>query len=267
MAYWVDDTFDTWPETYRAGKSAAGLYLLCGAYCARNLTDGRVPLEVATSYGTKEWIQRLVDAGLWEVEEHGYRDVFYLVTKDGTKLNPTREEVLKKRKQAADRQQRWRENAKNKQVKRGAKPSPVTQRVTNASHNALHDASRDASPSLPPSKEGRDARPRRAQGAARVPQPPSNSPSDVVQAENPDWRNGKAFGIEPEPAEAARARRGAAAARASVPKRTRHDPGPSALDRLREAVAELPPLTQPPSEPPEEPLADVIRLHPEEQNP
>jgi hypothetical protein len=104
MAYWLDDGFDTWPEVVRAGKAAAGLYVCCGAWIARNLTDGHVPAEIATMYGTPEWVAKLVAVGLWSTEGAGYRDVKYF-----TMGNPTADVVRKRRADAAERQRRLRE--------------------------------------------------------------------------------------------------------------------------------------------------------------
>lgn len=148
MAYWQDDTFDTWPEVYRAGTAAIGLHHRCAVYCAREMTDGHIPLELAASYGTREWIQKLVEVGLWEIEEAGYRDVYFLYGKKGNKLNPTREEALKKLKAAAERTAKWRAKADVTRHKRRS----------DASRDNVRDASDDASPSLPPSKEGKAER-------------------------------------------------------------------------------------------------------------
>lgn len=121
MAYWVDDGFDSWPEVVRAGTPAAGLYCRCGSWIARNLTDGFVPTEVARMYGTAEWIGKLVDVGLWAMEEHGFRDLKYFP------LNPSAETVRKRRADAAARQQRARERRR----------SEVT-RDSRASHKGGH---------------------------------------------------------------------------------------------------------------------------------
>jgi len=99
VAYWLDDGFDTWPETIRAGTSAAGLYVRCGAWISRNTNDGHVPSEVAAMYGTPEWVAKLVAVGLWEVEGAGYRDVKYFGMG-----NPTAEVVRYRRAQNARRQ-------------------------------------------------------------------------------------------------------------------------------------------------------------------
>src|SRR5262245_45646832 len=102
MAYWLDDGFDTWPEIAKAGSPADGVYARCGSWSARNLTDGHVPAEVARMYGSPEWIQRLVDVGLWSIEEHGYVDTRFL------ELNPDAATVTKRRGMARDRQRRHR---------------------------------------------------------------------------------------------------------------------------------------------------------------
>lgn len=255
MAYWQDDTFDTWPEVYRVGTSAVGLYSRCGVYCARELTDGHIPLELVTSYGTREWAQKLVEVGLWEIEETGYRDVYFLYGKKGNKLNPTRDEAMAKLKAAADRTARWRANSKN--GKKG-----VTHHVqeSDASRDGIRDASSDASPSLPPSKEGKGTRAPASQGAARVPQTPHHPPSDEVILEDPRViaEAEEQLRLDAEAAVAAiaehqqRTARGAAAARAAIPKPKRSNNGTSGLDRLREAVADLPPLSEPPGDPPDE---------------
>lgn len=185
MAYRVDDTFDTWPEVIRAGTAAIGLYVRCGAYMARTLTDGLVPLEVAQMYGTREWISKLCDVGLWEIEESGYRDVYYLVTKDGTKLNETRVEVLARRAAAAERTRKWREG----KAPKGKKPQGSKPKSGDASRDAyvyvtgdVTDASRDASLSFPPLKGEGSARPA-SQGDAGV--SPPRSPTEG-QGQKPD---------------------------------------------------------------------------------
>lgn len=139
MAYWLDDGFDTWPETIRAGKAAAGLYVCCGVWIARNISNGTiadavVPAEVATMYGTPEWVTKLVAVGLWVTEEVGHRDVRYFGMG-----NPTAEVVRQRKAQAAERQRRFRN------AKKGVTPS-VT-RDERVSSTVSH-----SSPALPPLK-------------------------------------------------------------------------------------------------------------------
>lgn len=102
MAYWLDEGWHNWPEILRAGTAAAGLYARCGAYIADKKTDGFIPSELARGYGTPEWIGRLVDAGLWLVEEHGFRDTRYF------ELNASKADLQKRKDEAAERQRRSR---------------------------------------------------------------------------------------------------------------------------------------------------------------
>lgn len=100
MAYWLDDGFDSWPETVSAGSPAAGLYTRCGSWIARNIASGKladsvVPQGVARMYGTSEWIQRLVSVGLWTIEGDGYRDTRYF------ELNPRPDTVRANREKKA----------------------------------------------------------------------------------------------------------------------------------------------------------------------
>lgn len=102
MAYWLDEGWHNWPEILRVGTAAAGLYARCGGYVADKKTDGFIPSEVARAYGTAEWIGRLVEVGLWLVEEHGFRDTRYL------ELNVTSAELKRRKDAAAERQRRSR---------------------------------------------------------------------------------------------------------------------------------------------------------------
>ena len=116
VAYWLDDGFDTWPETVRAGKAAAGLYVCCGAWIARSIGNGSitepvVPAEIATMYGTPEWVAKLLLVGLWTAEGAGYRDVRY-----HGMGNPTADKVARDKAQAAKRQALFKNPALRKAI-------------------------------------------------------------------------------------------------------------------------------------------------------
>lgn len=102
MAYWLDEGWHRWPEIMQVGTAIAGLYSRCGSYIADCQTDGFVPSAVARMYGTPEWISRLVEVGLWQVEEHGFRDTRYFP------LNASKAEIDKRKADAAARQRRHR---------------------------------------------------------------------------------------------------------------------------------------------------------------
>lgn len=103
MAYSLDDSWDNCTPVARAGNACFGLYVRCGVWAARNLTDGFVPGEIAAAYGAPEQTRKLVDVGLWEAVEGGYRMPDYL------DRNPAGERVRARRKADAERRARWRE--------------------------------------------------------------------------------------------------------------------------------------------------------------
>lgn len=74
----MDDSLSDDLAVIQAGTAAFGLYARCGGYCARYLTDGFVPSEIAAAYGTPEWIQKLLRAELWETVPGGYQDTRWL---------------------------------------------------------------------------------------------------------------------------------------------------------------------------------------------
>ena len=118
MAYLLDDDWDNDPRVSRAGTAAFGLYTRCGMWAARHLTDGFVPTEIATTYGSREWVAKLVDVGLWQTLEHGFQMPDYLIR------NPTAEKERARRERNAERQRRWREGRR------------ATRHVTNGVTNA-----------------------------------------------------------------------------------------------------------------------------------
>lgn len=101
----VDDSFDTHAKAIRAGNQALGLWVRCGAYSARHLTDGFVPAEIAKLYGRAGEMRALVDAGLWKPIEGGYQ------MHDFHDYNPSSSQVRADRKAAAERQRRARDAA------------------------------------------------------------------------------------------------------------------------------------------------------------
>ena len=123
----MDDSLCNDPAVIRAGTAAFGLYARCGDYVAQQLLDGFVPSEVATQWGTPEWVSKLTAVGLWETVPGGWRMPRYLDD------NPSRKKVLADRAAKAERQQRWHEN------KRKASSGP------RRSNRPSRDASQDVS--------------------------------------------------------------------------------------------------------------------------
>jgi hypothetical protein len=159
--YQTDDKFDNDLAVTRAGTAAMGLYYRCGVYVAGHLLDGLVPTEIASQYGTPEWVKKLTDAGLWETVPGGYCMPLYF--EHG---NPSREKVLADREAKAQRQQRWLEKHRY--------PSSETRRVSRRSSSASNGASRDGPEdvALPTSLTGsKGARARAPRDAGRAPPP------------------------------------------------------------------------------------------------
>jgi hypothetical protein len=103
----VDDGFAFHRKTVRAGNAAAGLWVRAGSWCAKELTDGFVPDHMVPTMGTAKQAERLVEAGLWVRDDVRGGFQFHQYADDGR--NFTREVVLKKREQAAEKKRKQRE--------------------------------------------------------------------------------------------------------------------------------------------------------------
>lgn len=167
MAFSFDDAWDNGPEVTRAGTAAFGLYCRCGAWVARNLTDGFVPSELAAAYGTPEWARKLVDVGLWEIAEGGYRMPHYL------DRNPSRDKVLARRQADAERKAKWRE----RQHEKGG----MSREESNGSHGVTPQGFRATSS---PPKGGKGAPASRGGARPSTTQPPGvdRTVSEVLSA-------------------------------------------------------------------------------------
>lgn len=111
----VDDGFAFHRKTVRAGNAAVGLWARAGSWCAKELTDGFVPDHMIPTMGTQKQAERLVMAGLWVRDDERGGFQFHEYAEDGRNL--TREVVLKKREQAAEKKRRQREGNGSKSAK------------------------------------------------------------------------------------------------------------------------------------------------------
>jgi hypothetical protein len=116
----IDDGFDNHPKIIKVGNAAAGLYVRCGAYCARHLTDGFISNEICRQYGSKRLFMLLVKEGLWEPTSDGY------IMHDYLSYNPSRAEVEAERKAAAERQRQSRERRRSHAVSHAVTGADVT---------------------------------------------------------------------------------------------------------------------------------------------
>lgn len=110
----VDDHFPTHRKVLSLPRgarrlTAVGAWTMAGAWCSANLTEGRIPSNVLDDLGiTTKVATDLVDCGLWIRDGADYR------MHDFTSYNPTRDQVKRDRKVAAERQRRARERAKER---------------------------------------------------------------------------------------------------------------------------------------------------------
>ncbi|MFJ5820085.1 hypothetical protein ACIQGT_40300 [Streptomyces sp. NPDC093108] len=110
----VDDGAHSHPKMMRAKNAAVGLWMRVGSYVAQHLTDGHVPGPVATMYGSTPQISKLLAVGLWH--EHGHTCPRCPAVRPGDFFmhdyresgNPSRAEVLARRKRAADKKAKQR---------------------------------------------------------------------------------------------------------------------------------------------------------------
>jgi hypothetical protein len=107
MAFSIDDAWDNCGPVARAGNAAFGVYCRCGAWAARNSSDGFVPAEVALAYGSPELATKLVSVGLWEAVGGGWSMPHYL------QRNESAEQVSARRTREAKRKADWRARQKS----------------------------------------------------------------------------------------------------------------------------------------------------------
>src|SRR3954452_15606975 len=89
----LPDEFHDNPAIIEAGLAAAGLYACCTTYCARHLTDGRVPKRMVHRLldGDAAPLSALLRAGLLHEDGETFEVVGYL------DANPTREKALERK--------------------------------------------------------------------------------------------------------------------------------------------------------------------------
>lgn len=114
----VDDGFYDHPKVLELDMAARGLWVMAGAYCARHLTDGVITWrQIKLIGGTQKQAEKLVTAGLWSADDAPPSARRY-VFNDWRDFQPTRDEVLSKRREDAERKRLARGVKRDKQQKR-----------------------------------------------------------------------------------------------------------------------------------------------------
>lgn len=146
--------FDGHPAILRAGLSATGLYARSLAYAGRYETDGDIPeswVAQALASAKQELkqelgvCQALVEQGLWEKTDFGYRIVGF------TEVNYSHEEMERLRK---TRSRAGKKGGKSKQAK--AKASAIASVKQNNSYSSSTSNSSSSSSNKEPKKHSAD---------------------------------------------------------------------------------------------------------------
>lgn len=119
--FWVDDAFADSRPVMALDRSlrneAIGLWVRCGAWSAKEETDGRVSLDTVKSFdGTPRLIRALHEqAGLWvENSPESWRNSRQILFGNWQKWQKTKAENEAKRKADAERQANFRRNKKGR---------------------------------------------------------------------------------------------------------------------------------------------------------
>jgi hypothetical protein len=103
----VDDKLHDHRKARAARKAAMGVWVLAGSWSADHMTDGFVPEDVLSRWGTPADARALVKAGLWhEDEKAGEKGWLF---HDWEHFQPTREKTEATRRKNAERLRKWRE--------------------------------------------------------------------------------------------------------------------------------------------------------------
>jgi hypothetical protein len=125
-----------------------GVWTLCGAWSAKELTDGFVPESVLKEYGgTPKITALLLDAGLWDIVEGG------IIFRNWSKWQQKKDKILARRAEWAQRQRKSRRNTGQPADQEQSEMSPRDSRVSHAS--VTHGVTRESPSPFPfPSNSG-----------------------------------------------------------------------------------------------------------------
>lgn len=135
----VDDGLTFHPKVLAVGNGPLGAWVRLGAYCAKHVTDGYVPGEIARMVAGRRELDRLVECGWLHREGDGYRMHDYLdYNRDAAQVARDREKAAeRKRRQRA--RERDRDNRDSHGVSHGVTP-PIGHGVTGEVETSEADA-------------------------------------------------------------------------------------------------------------------------------
>jgi hypothetical protein len=183
----VDDKLADHRKVRRLGTdklAAMGLWTLCGSWAADELSDGFVPEEIARRFDPGlECAGRLVEVGLWDPAEQDGETGFQF--HEWTDHQPSKDQVLERRRADADRRARWRDAKRNG----AARPGPEAGRSTGQPDVSQRDSRVESQ------QESRRDTPRESQQGSRpgsvLPVPARPDPS--LSSPKPSPRNSRSL--------------------------------------------------------------------------
>lgn len=112
----VDDGFYDHPKIAHLNMAARGLWVTCGSYCGKHLTDGHIARnQIRRLGGTPAQIRNLIESGVWfQCDLHPNCVAFH----DWIEQQPTRESIINRRADDAKRKHEAREAKRAEQQKR-----------------------------------------------------------------------------------------------------------------------------------------------------
>lgn len=186
----VDDSFHSHPKVLAADAAALGLWVVAGAWCSANLTDGFVPDYAIPRLlpDAAQLADKLVTCRLWKRTKGGYQ--FH----DWGDYNPNSSDVQKERDAARERMRNLR--AKRKGAGQPGKRSP--EQPANVRENFAGSSQPRPDPTRsttngPYVPQGRTARAREA--------PPSDEPPTRVETLIAEYRDNSPRGVPARQAE------------------------------------------------------------------
>ena len=169
----VDVNFYDSPEFFEVNMSARGLWVTCGTWCKRHLTDGVIPAKIVRHLGgTVRQIKTLIKNNVWAESEQNGTKVYIFC--HWFEHNLSREEVEERRRKWRESKQRSR--AKNRPEQR--KPAKPQSGPPQDVHHDVHD-------DVPRVRE--EVIEENKRGGGQVPaDPPPNHPLNPAAARCPD---------------------------------------------------------------------------------
>ena len=169
----VDVNFYDSPEFFEVNMSARGLWVTCGTWCKRHLTDGVIPAKIVHHLGgTVRQIKTLIKNNVWAESEQNGTKVYIFC--HWFEHNLSREEV-------EERRRKWRES---KQRSR-AKNRPEQQKSAKSQSGPAQDVHHDVHDDVPRVREEVIEENKRGGGQVTA-DPPPNHPPNPAAARCPD---------------------------------------------------------------------------------